>query len=97
MKIEPIGEQVCVKRDEKKDKTEGGIILPDVAKHKTSFGTVIAVGPGGRNKAGEIIPMLLKVGDRVLFPMWGGSEVRLDGEDYLMLKESDVFGKVTGE
>jgi chaperonin GroES len=84
-----------VKRIEAEEKTTGGIIIPDTAKEKPSQGEVIAVGPGGRDETGKLIPIDLKVGDRVLFGKWSGTEVVLDGEDILIMKESDVMGVLT--
>ena len=92
MKIRPLQDRVLVKRVEEEQKTKGGIIIPDTAKEKPSEGEVIAVGPGGRDEAGKLIPIDLKVGDRVLFGKWSGTEVKLDGEELLIMKESDIMG-----
>jgi chaperonin GroES len=84
-----------VKRIEAEEKTKGGIIIPDTAKEKPSQGEITAVGPGGRDEAGKLIPVDLKVGDRVLFGKWSGNEVVLDGQDLLIMKESDIMGVLT--
>jgi chaperonin GroES len=95
MKFRPLHDRVVVKRIEADDKTAGGIIIPDTAKEKPSQGEVIAVGPGGRDEAGKLIPIDLKVGDRVLFGKWSGTEVKIDGVDLLIVKESDIMGVLT--
>src|SRR5260221_13580324 len=95
MKFRPLHDRVVVKRIEAEDKTKGGIIIPDTAKEKPSQGEITAVGPGGRDEAGKLIPIDLKVGDRVLFGKWSGTEVVLDGQELLMMKESDVVGVLT--
>ena len=92
MKFKPLADRVLVKRTEEVTKTAGGIIIPDTAKEKPSQGEVIAVGAGARDENGKIIPMTLKVGDKVLFGKWSGSEVKIDGEELLIMKESDVLG-----
>ena len=92
MKFRPLHDRVVVKRVEEEGKTKGGIIIPDTAKEKPSQGEVTAVGPGGRDEAGKLIPIDLKVGDRVLFGKWSGTEVKLDGEELLIMKESDIMG-----
>ena len=92
MKIRPLQDRLIVKRVAEENKTKGGIIIPDSAKEKPSQGEVIAVGPGGRDEAGKLIPIDLKVGDIVLFGKWSGTEVKLDGEDLLIMKESDIMG-----
>src|ERR1700758_4943774 len=92
MKFRPLHDIVVVTRIDADDKTTGGIIIPDTAKEKPSQGEVIAVGPGGRDEAGRIIPIDLKVGDRVLFGKWSGTEVKIDGAELLIMKESDVMG-----
>jgi chaperonin GroES len=94
MKFRPLHDRVVVTRIDADDKTAGGIIIPDTAKEKPSEGEVIAVGPGGRDEAGKIIPIDLKVGDRVLFGKWSGTEVKLDGIEYLIMKESDIMGVI---
>ena len=88
----PLHDRVVVKRIDADEKTKGGIIIPDTAKEKPSQGKVVAVGQGGRDEAGKLIPIDLKVGDVVLFGKWSGSEVKLDGEDLLIMKESDIMG-----
>jgi chaperonin GroES len=95
MKFRPLHDRVVLKRIEAEDKTTGGIIIPDTAKEKPSQGEVVAVGPGGRDEAGKLIPIDLKVGDRVLFGKWSGTEVKLDGQDLLIMKESDILGVLT--
>jgi chaperonin GroES len=92
MKFRPLQDRVVVKRIEAEDKTANGIIIPDTAKEKPSQGEVIAVGPGGRDEAGQVIPIDLKVGDRVLFGKWSGTEVKIDGTELLIMKESDIMG-----
>jgi len=94
LKFRPLHDRVVVRRIEADQKTKGGIIIPDTAKEKPSEGEVIAVGPGGRDEAGKLIPIDLKPGDRVLFGKWSGTEVKIDGEDLLIMKESDVMGVV---
>jgi chaperonin GroES len=91
-KFRPLHDRVVVKRIDAEEKTKGGIIIPDTAKEKPSQGEVTAVGPGGRDEAGKLIPIDLKVGDRVLFGKWSGTEVKLDGEELLIMKESDIMG-----
>ena len=95
MKFRPLHDRVVVKRIEAESKTASGIIIPDTVKEKPTEGEVIAVGPGGRDEAGKIIPIDLKVGDRVLFGKWSGTEVKLDGEELLIMKESDIMGVLT--
>jgi chaperonin GroES len=92
MKFRPLHDRVVVKRIEAEEKSAGGIIIPDTAKEKPQQGEVISVGPGGRDEAGKLIPIDLKAGDRVLFGKWSGTEVKLDGIEYLIMKESDVIG-----
>ena len=92
MKFRPLGDRVLVKRVEEEAKTKGGIIIPDTAKEKPQEGEVLAVGPGGRDESGKRIEADVKVGDRILFGKWAGSEVKIDGEDLLIMKESDVLG-----
>ena len=96
MKFRPLHDRVVVKRVEAEEKSAGGIIIPDTAKEKPQQGEVIAVGPGGRDETGKLIPIDLRVGDRVLFGKWSGTEVKLDGEEYLIMKESDVMGVLEG-
>ena len=95
MKFRPLHDRVVLKRIEAEEKTSGGIIIPDTAKEKPQEGEVVAVGPGGRDEAGKLIPIDLKAGDRVLFGKWSGTEVKIDGVDYLIMKESDVMGVLT--
>ena len=92
MKFRPLHDRVVVKRIEAEEKSAGGIVIPDTAKEKPQQGEVISVGPGGRDEAGKLIPIDLKAGDRVLFGKWSGTEVKLDGIEYLIMKESDVMG-----
>ena len=92
MKFRPLHDRVVLRRIEEDERTKGGIIIPDTAKEKPSQGEVIAVGPGGRDESGKLIPIDLKVGDRVLFGKWSGTEVKLDGDDLLIMKESDIMG-----
>ena len=95
MKCRPLHDPVVVKRIEAEDKTAGGIIIPDAAKEKPSHGEVIAVGRGGRDEAGKLIPIDVQVGDRVLFGKWSGTEVTIDGQELLIMKESDIMGVLT--
>ena len=92
MKFRPLHDRVVVKRIDAEEKSAGGIIIPDTAKEKPSQGEVIAVGPGGRDESGNLIKLELKAGDRVLFGKWSGTEVKLDGEELLIMKESDIMG-----
>ncbi|MGC9958534.1 co-chaperone GroES, partial [Roseiarcus sp.] len=89
MKFRPLHDRVVVRRIEAEEKTKGGIIIPDTAKEKPQEGEVIAVGPGGRGESGKLTPIDLKVGDRILFGKWSGTEIKLDGEELLIMKESD--------
>jgi chaperonin GroES len=93
-KFRPLHDRVVVKRVDAEEKTKGGIIIPDTAKEKPSQGEVIAVGPGGRDETGNLVKLDVKAGDRVLFGKWSGTEVTLDGEDLLIMKESDIMGVV---
>jgi chaperonin GroES len=92
MKFRPLHDRVVVKRIDAEEKSAGGIIIPDTAKEKPSQGEVIAVGPGARDETGKLIPVDVKVGDRVLFGKWSGTEVKIDGEELLIMKESDIMG-----
>ena len=92
MKFRPLHDRVVVRRIESEAKTAGGIIIPDTAKEKPQEGEVIAVGPGARDETGKLIPLDVKAGDRVLFGKWSGTEVKFDGEDLLIMKESDIMG-----
>jgi chaperonin GroES len=94
MKFRPLHDRVVVKRIAAEDKTANGIIIPDTAKEKPSQGEVVAVGPGGRDEAGQVIPMDLKIGDRVLFGKWSGTEIKIDGAELLIMNESDIMGVV---
>ncbi len=94
MKFRPLHDRVVVRRVESEEKTAGGIIIPDTAKEKPSEGEVLAVGPGARDNDGKVVAMDLKVGDRVLFGKWSGTEVKIDGQDVLIMKESDIMGVV---
>jgi chaperonin GroES len=94
MKFRPLHDRVVVRRIEGEDKTKGGIIIPDTAKEKPQEGEVIAVGPGARDESGKHVPLDVRAGDRVLFGKWSGTEVKIDGEDLLTMKESDVMGVV---
>ena len=91
-KFRPLHDRVVVRRVESEEKTKGGIIIPDTAKEKPQEGEIIAVGSGARDEAGKLIPLDVKAGDRVLFGKWSGTEVKLDGEDLLIMKESDIMG-----
>jgi chaperonin GroES len=92
MKFRPLHDRVVVKRIEAEEKTAGGIIIPDTAKEKPQQGEVVAVGPGGRDETGKLIPIDVQTGDRVLFGKWSGTEVKIDGIEYLIMKESDIMG-----
>jgi chaperonin GroES len=92
MAFRPLHDRILVRRIEADEKTAGGIIIPDTAKEKPQEGEVLAVGPGARNESGQLEPLDVKVGDRILFGKWSGTEIRLDGEDLLIMKESDVMG-----
>ena len=94
MNFRPLHDRIVVRRIEADEKTAGGIIIPDTAKEKPSQGEVIAVGPGGRDESGKLIPIDIEAGDRVLFGKWSGTEVKIDGEDLLVMKESDILGIV---
>ncbi|HEY3798662.1 MAG TPA: co-chaperone GroES [Caulobacteraceae bacterium] len=96
MAFRPLGDRVLVRRVEEEEKTKGGIIIPDSAKEKPQEGEVLAVGPGGRDDSGKLLPLDVKIGDRILFGKWSGTEVKLDGEDLLIMKESDILGVLDG-
>src|SRR5678815_693935 len=96
MKFRPLHDRVVVRGIEGTDKTTGGIIIPDTAKEKPQEGEIVAVGPGGRDESGKLIPIDLKVGDRILFGKWSGTEVKIDGEELLIMKESDIMGVLQG-
>ena len=93
-KFRPLHDRVVVRRVESEEKTKGGIIIPDTAKEKPQEGEIIAVGSGARDEAGKLVPLDVKAGDRVLFGKWSGTEVKLDGEDLLIMKESDIMGVI---
>jgi chaperonin GroES len=94
MKFRPLHDRVVVKRIDAEERSSGGIIIPDTAKEKPSQGEIIAVGPGGRDEAGKLVPLDVQVGNRVLFGKWSGTEVKIDGAEYLIMKESDIMGIV---
>ena len=96
MKFRPLHDRVVVRRIEEDERTKGGIIIPDTAKEKPQQGEVIAVGPGARDEKGVIQPLDVKAGDRVLFGKWSGTEVKIDGEELLIMKESDIMGVLEG-
>jgi chaperonin GroES len=97
MKFRPLHDRVVVRRLEQEEKTAGGIIIPDTAKEKPQEGEVVAVGPGARDEQGKLQPLDVKAGDRVLFGKWSGTEVKLDGEELIIMKESDVMGVIEGK
>jgi len=97
MKFRPLHDRVVVRRLEAEEKTAGGIIIPDTAKEKPMEGEVIAVGPGARDEAGKLVPLDVKEGDRILFGKWSGTEVKLDGEELVIMKETDIMGIVEGQ
>ena len=97
MKFRPLHDRVVVRRLDAEEKTAGGIIIPDTAKEKPMEGEVVAVGPGARDETGKLVPLDVKSGDRILFGKWSGTEVKLDGEDLLIMKESDIMGIVEGQ
>jgi chaperonin GroES len=92
MKFRPLHDRVVVKRIDAEEKSAGGIIIPDTAKEKPSQGEIVAVGPGGRDEAGKLVPLDVQVGNRILFGKWSGTEVKIDGVEYLIMKESDIMG-----
>jgi chaperonin GroES len=96
MKFRPLHDRVVVRRLNAEEKTSGGIIIPDTAKEKPMEGEIIAVGPGARNETGAIVALDVKAGDRILFGKWSGTEVKLDGEELLIMKESDIMGIIEG-
>src|SRR5437588_9297937 len=96
-KFRPLHDRVVVKRIDPEEKSKGGIIIPDTAQEKPTEGEVIAVGPGGRDESGKLIPIDVKAGDFVLFGKWSGTEVKLDGTEYLIMKESDIMGVIEGK
>jgi chaperonin GroES len=94
VKFRPLHDRVVVKRVDAEAKSKGGIIIPDTVKEKPQEGEIVAVGPGGRDEAGKVVPMDVKAGDRVLFGKWSGTEVKLEGDDLLIMKESDIMGVI---
>jgi chaperonin GroES len=94
LKFRPLHDRVVVKRIDADEKTKGGIIIPDTAKEKPQEGEIVAVGPGGRDEGGKLIPIDVKTGDRVLFGKWSGTEVKIDGDELLIMKESDIMGVI---
>ena len=96
MKFRPLHDRVVIRRLEAEEKSKGGIIIPDTVKEKPQAGEVVAVGPGARDESGKIVPLELKAGDRVLFGKWSGTEVKVDGQDLLIMKESDIMGVLEG-
>ena len=97
MKFRPLHDRVVVRRLEAEEKTSGGIIIPDTAKEKPMEGEIVAAGPGARDETGKLVPLDVKEGDRILFGKWSGTEVKLDGEDLLIMKESDIMGIIEGQ
>jgi len=95
MAFRPLHDRVVVRRVDSEEKSAGGIIIPDTAKEKPSEGVIEAVGPGARDESGKLVPIDLKVGDRILFGKWSGTEVKLDGKDLLIMKETDIMGVIT--
>jgi chaperonin GroES len=96
MQFRPLQDRVLVRRLEQEEKTSGGIIIPDTAKEKPMEGEIVAAGPGARGEDGKLHPLDVKVGDRVLFGKWSGTEIKLDGEDFVVMKESDIMGVLEG-
>jgi chaperonin GroES len=96
MKFRPLHDRVVVRRLDAEEKTKGGIIIPDTVKEKPQEGEIVAVGPGARDDKGKIVPLELKKGDRILFGKWSGTEIKIDGEELLIMKESDVMGVIEG-
>ena len=97
LKFRPLHDRVVVRRLNAEEKTAGGIIIPDTAKEKPMEGEIIAAGPGARDEAGKLVPLDVKAGDKILFGKWSGTEVKLDGEDLLIMKESDIMGIIEGQ
>jgi len=96
MKFRPLHDRVVVRRLDSEEKTKGGIIIPDTAKEKPMEGEIVAVGPGARDESGKLVPLDVKAGDRILFGKWSGTEIKLDGVEYLIMKESDIMGILEG-
>mgnify|MGYP003394158070 FL=1 len=97
MKFRPLHDRVVVRRIEEDTKTAGGIIIPDTAKEKPMQGEIVSVGPGARDESGKIVPLEVKKGDRILFGKWSGTEVKIDGQELLIMKESDILGIIEGK
>ena len=97
MKFRPLHDRVVVRRLESEEKTKGGIIIPDSAKEKPQEGEIVAVGSGARDESGKLVPLDVKAGDRILFGKWSGTEVKIDGQDLLIMKESDIMGVLEGK
>ena len=97
MKFRPLHDRVLIKRVEEEERTKGGIIIPDTAKEKPMQGEIIAAGPGARDESGKLVPLDVKKGDRVLFGKWSGTEVKIDGQELLIMKESDILGIIEGK
>ena len=95
MSFRPLHDRVVLRRIDAEDKTKGGIIIPETAKEKPQEAEIVAVGPGARDESGKLVPLDVKAGDRVLFGKWSGTEVKIDGEDLLIMKESDILGVIT--
>ncbi len=96
MKFRPLHDRVVIRRVNAEEKTSGGIIIPDTAQEKPMEGEIVAAGPGARNEAGQLVPLEVKAGDRILFGKWSGTEVKIDGQELLIMKESDIMGIITG-
>ena len=96
MKFRPLHDRVVIRRLNAEDKTSGGIIIPDTAQEKPMEGEIVAAGPGARNEAGQLVPLEVKAGDRILFGKWSGTEVKIDGQELLIMKEPDIMGIITG-
>ncbi len=96
MKFRPLHDRVVVRRLNAEEKTAGGIIIPDTAQEKPMEGEIVAAGPGARNETGQLVPLEVKAGDRILFGKWSGTEVKIDGQELLIMKESDIMGIITG-
>jgi chaperonin GroES len=96
MKFRPLHDRVVIRRLEGEEKTKGGIIIPDTVKEKPQEGEVIAIGPGARDESGKLVPLDVKKGDKVLFGKWSGTEVKIDGQDHLIMKEADILGVIEG-
>lgn len=97
MKIRPLHDRVIVKRTEENEKTKGGIIIPDSAKESPAEGKVISVGPGKRDEMGKLVPVDVKAGDRIIFSKYGGNEIKVEGEEYLIMREEDILGVIEGK